>query len=193
MKFSTQFLIFSLSPILSLSLILYSFADDDRKGKRYRYRGGYQKIDDDNGGGDDHDHLKPVANQVYRMTCGECHFAYQPGLLPSESWMKILDRLDDHFGEDLDVDPDIRVNISDYLKNNAAEKSSAKLSVKIVRCLEGWAPIRITDVPYIRKEHYELDPAVIESQSIGSLSNCIACHITAENGIYDDDSVKIPR
>jgi hypothetical protein len=23
--------------------------------------------------------------------------------------------------------------------------------------------------------------------------NCAACHITAENGIYDDDDVKIPE
>ena len=30
-------------------------------------------------------------------------------------------------------------------------------------------------------------------ESIGSLSNCLACHITAEEGIYEDDNVKIPK
>ena len=53
--------------------------------------------------------------------------------------------------------------------------------------------MRITDIPYIRREHHELDPAVFKRVSIGSLANCIACHITAEKGIYDDDNVKIPK
>ena len=62
-----------------------------------------------------------------------------------------------------------------------------------MRCLGGQVPIRITDIPYIRKKHHELDPAIFKRKSIGSLSNCIACHTTAENGIYDDDDVKIPE
>ena len=54
-------------------------------------------------------------------------------------------------------------------------------------------PLRITDIPYIREKHHELDPAVFERESIGSLANCTACHLTAEKGIYDDDHVKIPK
>ena len=34
---------------------------------------------------------------------------------------------------------------------------------------------------------------VLTHESIGSLSNCGACHTGAEKGIYDDDSVTIPR
>ena len=33
---------------LTLSLIFDAFADDDRYRKRHRYRGGSEKIDDDN-------------------------------------------------------------------------------------------------------------------------------------------------
>jgi mono/diheme cytochrome c family protein len=29
--------------------------------------------------------------------------------------------------------------------------------------------------------------------SVGSFSNCIACHTTAEKGVYDDDHVTIPQ
>jgi len=53
--------------------------------------------------------------------------------------------------------------------------------------------MRITDTPYIREKHHELDPEVLKRKSIGSLSNCIACHTTAEKGIYEDDNVKIPQ
>jgi len=84
-------------------------------------------------------------------------------------------------------------NISDYLTTNGAENSSAEQSVKIMRCLGDQVPIRITNIPYIRKKHHELDPAVFKRESIGSLANCTACHITAEKGIYDDDAVKIPN
>ena len=159
--------------------------DNDRQRKRNRKR---QR-------GNDHDgsYLNSVKNPIYEATCGECHFLYQPELLPSASWMKILNQLDDHFGEEIEIDPDSKISISDYLKSNGAENSLAKLAVKIVRSLGNQVPMRITDTPYIRKNHRELNPEVLNRESIGSLSNCIACHTTAEDGIYEDDNVKIPQ
>ena len=193
MKPSARYIIFTVSFFLTFSCIFEALSDDDHYKKRYRYRGGRQKVDDDRNGHDTNDHLKPVTNQTYKETCGECHFAYQPELLPSESWLKILNQLDNHFGEGIETDPDTIKNILDDLTTNGAENSSAERSVKIMRCLGGQVPSRITDIPYIRKKHHELDPAIFKRKSIGSLSNCIACHTTAENGIYDDDDVKIPE
>jgi hypothetical protein len=192
MRLSIKYTIFAISLFLTLSLIFEAFSDDGHHKKRYQYRGRYQKVDDDNNGHDNNDDLKPVANQTYKETCGECHLAYQPELLPSASWVKILNQLDDHFGEELAANPDTIETISNYVKTNGAEKSSAKRSVKIMRSLGGQIPIRITDIPYIRNKHHELDPAIFKRKSIGSLSNCRACHTSAENGIYDDDDVKIP-
>ena len=54
-------------------------------------------------------------------------------------------------------------------------------------------PLRITQVPYIQREHHKIQPSVFERESIGSFSNCAACHTTAEKGIYDDDAVTIPK
>ncbi|MDA3895761.1 MAG: hypothetical protein PF482_06415 [Desulfobacteraceae bacterium] len=34
---------------------------------------------------------------------------------------------------------------------------------------------------------------VLKRKSIGSLSNCSACHTTAESGDYDHDNVEIPK
>jgi len=76
---------------------------------------------------------------------------------------------------------------------NAAEYTSAKLSVKIMRRLGSRVPTRINDIPHIRRKHHELNPAVFTRESIGTLANCMACHATAEKGIYDDDDVKIPK
>jgi hypothetical protein len=159
----------------------------DGEGDRDHYRERHH--------GNDHDgrYLKPVSNSTYEAGCGECHFLYQPELLPSASWMKILDKLDDHFGEEIDLDHDSIKVISEYLKSNGAENSSAKRAVKIMRSIGTHVPLRITAIPYIREKHHELNPDVFKRESIGSLSNCIACHPTAEKGIYEEDTVKIPR
>ena len=164
---------------------IISAADDD---KRHQHREGKHK--ENNHRGDKN--LKPVSSAAYADSCAACHFGYQPELLPAASWKKILEGTDDHFGGTVALDEGARLEISGYLASNAADKSSAKLAGKILSCLGGMAPLRITDIPYIRKEHYEITPQTIQRKSVGSLSNCIACHRTAENGVYDDDQISIP-
>jgi hypothetical protein len=203
---------------LAFILIIFSgalylaVADDDQKEKKW-----YQKIldhddhddhdDDDDSKGkhrerkrernrdDEHkeSYLRQVSNPTYKEECGACHFVYQPELLPSVSWMKILANLDDHFGETVELDDDLRKVISDYLKINSAENSSSKRAVKIMRSVGNQVPLRITDIQYIREKHHEISSDVLKRKTIGSLSNCSACHTTAESGIYDDDNVKIPK
>ena len=179
---------------------------DEHKEKRW-----YHKIfdwdDDDDNDDDDHHvdnrrgskhsskRLNPVSNPTYKEECGACHFSYQPELLPSGSWGKIIAGLSDHFGEEIDLDLGSKKIIAEYLRANSAEYSFAKRAVKIMRSLRGQTPMRITDVPYIRHKHEDDDiPAdAFTRKSVGSMSNCIACHTTAENGVYDDDHVVIPK
>jgi hypothetical protein len=132
-------------------------------------------------------------NPTYAENCGACHFAYQPGLFPSGSWAKILADLADHFGEPIELDPESAKIISEYLRANAADNSSAKLSARVMKSIGNQTPQRITEVPYIQKNHHEISQDVIKRESIGSLSNCLACHTTAEKGIYSDDNVKIQK
>lgn len=177
---------------VSLLMLLVVFAptssaDDD--GKRHQRR--ERKHNENNHNGDKN--LKLVSNAAYADSCGACHFAYQPELLPAASWKKILEGTDKHFGETVDLDESARPEISGYLASNAADKSSAKLARKIMNCLGGVTPLRITDIPCIRKEHHEITPQMVKRPSVGSLSNCVACHRTAENGVYDDDGVSIPE
>jgi len=90
-------------------------------------------------------------------------------------------------------DPQSMTAIKDYLKTHAADHSSSKLSKKIMKSIGSGTPLRVTQVPYIQRKHHEIDPRVFERESIGSFSNCAACHTTAEKGVYDDDMVAIPK
>ncbi len=173
--------------ILSVGFAAATSANDDAK----RHQRREHKPNENNHSGDRN--LKPVSNSTYADQCGACHFAYQAELLPAESWKKIFEDTDDHFGETVSLDPDARVEITGYLASNAADTSSAKLARTIMTCLKGLIPLRITDVPYIRKVHHEISQQMVKRPSVGSLSNCIACHRTAQNGVYDDDKVSIPE
>lgn len=176
--------------LLAFGMFYDVLADGGYRKRNRGYQGGLHQGDNN----DDRDaDLKPVANQTYKETCGACHFAYQPELLPSASWAGILGNLGDHFGQAVDLDAGAKKTIATYLTDNAAEHSDAKLAVKIMKCLRGQTPSRITEIPYIRREHHDIPTAVFSLKAVGSFSNCSACHKTADQGIYDDDNVAIPK
>lgn len=141
--------------------------------------------------------VQPVTNKAYQEECGSCHFAYPPGLLPGKSWAKLLDEkaLADHFGEDASLDKDTLKEISDYAFANAAEKSNFKRSRKIALATEaGEAPLRITEVRYIKRKHHDIPEKMIKgNKDVKSQSYCNACHTKAEKGIFDNDTVSIPN
>ena len=178
--------------VLSLTaggVLCMAFADDDGHRDKHRYQKRGQNHFEDNG----HSDLPIVSDPDYTENCGACHFAYQPGLLPSGSWERILAGLSDHFGESIEIDSESAKTISAYLRANSANYSSRKLSLKIMKSLGKQTPLRITEAPYILREHHEIEQNVLARKSIGSLANCAACHTSAEKGIYDDDNVTIPR
>ena len=187
----TRRCIVSFPVILLTTSVLFTaaFADhDEHKEKREHQKGDHKQ----NEHREKRD-LKIVNHTAYKENCGACHFAYPPELLPSGSWSKIVADLPDHFGESVEIDPEAGKTIGDYLKADAAERSSAATAVKIMKSIGNQTPQRITEIPYIQKKHREVSQNVIKRESIGSLSNCSACHTTAEKGIYDDDYVKIPK
>ena len=165
----------------------YVLADEDRhyydRNERHQKRKGHRSKS----------HFKPISNQTYKTTCEGCHLAYPPQMLPAYSWKKILDQSDNHFGEQIPVDSKSKETIVKYLSENGADRSSCEKAVKIMKSLKGETPLRITEVPYIRQKHRKIPPEVLNRKTIGSLSNCRACHKTAEQGFFDDHSVVIPR
>jgi hypothetical protein len=141
--------------------------------------------------------IVPVDNKQYKDECGSCHFAYQPGLLPTRSWEKLLtaEALKKHFGENAELDSDTLKVIYDYAIANAADKSYHKRSRKIAIATEKTeAPLRITEVRYIKRKHHEIPEKMIKgNKDVKSLSYCDACHTQANKGVYDEDTVKIPN
>lgn len=165
-----------------LGIVSVGFADHDEDRKPSKGHHSDKKRSSDH----DEESLRPVINAVYKEKCGACHFAYQPALSSSEGWTNILDQPDDHFGESFELNAEEYKDIKGYLQRDAADKSGAEISRKIMKSLDSKTLMRITDIPYIRKKHREISPDVIKRRSAGSLSNCIACHKKAEGGYYDD-------
>ncbi len=139
--------------------------------------------------------VQPVDNPLYAAECGSCHFAYQPGLLPAASWRSMMGSLENHFGENAELEPVTRELLTEYLLQNAAEHDQGKIARKILRSVDASQPppLRITEIAYFKHEHDEL-PARFwrENPKVGSLSNCSACHGKADNASFEEHQVNIP-
>ena len=117
--------------------------------------------------------VPPVSHPATAKECGECHMAFQAALLPARSWMRIMDSLADHFGEDASLPADVAASIRDYLATNTGRIGTPAIT-------------RITEQSWFVKEH-RFPATVWQRPEITAKSNCLACHPHAEQGIYYDD------
>ena len=138
--------------------------------------------------------VAPVDNAFYKEECGSCHFPYQPGLLPARSWQKMMTELDNHFGENAELDTTDAQNLTAYLTENAADTSNYKRSLGIVRSLKKTdVPLRISDTRYFKRKHHELPTRMVKGNpKVRSFSNCELCHTRAAQGSYNEHQVKVP-
>jgi hypothetical protein len=114
--------------------------------------------------------------------------AYPAMLLPGQSWRKIMARLEDHFGENAELDATTRRGIEDYLVHESERVSYRKL----FRNLGDTPPLRITELPYFVRKHDEISARFVRgNDQLKSLSQCNACHRDAERGRFDEDDVVI--
>ena len=129
---------------------------------------------------------------LYIKACSSCHFAYQPGLMPARSWQKMMLNLEEHFGENVVVEK--QKALTEYLVKNAADFSNYKRAVKLIRSLpKAQIPLRITEIPYIMRQHDELLPEMVSGNpDVKTLSECDICHSGAELGSYSEDDINIP-
>jgi hypothetical protein len=129
----------------------------------------------------------PIKDETVKKECGDCHMAFQPQMLPQRSWVKIMDTLGDHFGEDASLDKATAEGIKNYLVENASD--AGWWSGKFMRGVrDDWVPLRITEIPYWVREHNEEVPNYAWSDpKVKSKANCTACHPRANMGNYDDD------
>jgi hypothetical protein len=172
------------SGALLLGLVLtYQIAQSDDE----HYAGEHQLFEQTKG-------VAPPNDPLYISECGACHMAYPPGLLPAGSWKRVMKGLDNHFGDNAELDPATSAKLTGYLLEHSADTSNYRRSKKIMRSVDAAnAPLRITELPYIRHKHSEIPKRLIkQNPKVGSLSHCNACHQGAEKGIFSERQIRIP-
>lgn len=133
------------------------------------------------------DRYRPIQDETVKKECGACHLAFQPQMLPKRSWEKIMMGLSDHFGEDASLDKATVQEVKEYLTENAAD--SGWWSGKFLRGIkDDMTPLRITEMPYwVREHNKEVPNWAWRDAKVKTKANCVACHLRAESGNYDDD------
>lgn len=156
------------------------FSDDDheRWGKHSRYSTGVAMVD----------------NPMYQDECGSCHMAYPPGLLPQRSWLKLMAGLDDHFGDNAELDNANRQTITSFLVENSADNSSYRRSRRFAESVKrDETPLRISETAYFIHEHDEIPARLVTAnKDVLSFSHCNACHTRAEQGSFRERDIRIP-
>lgn len=136
------------------------------------------------GAGDDW--VPPVTDPLVREECGACHMAFQAAFLPARSWNRMMDTLADHFGEDASLPPDKTEAIRGYLTAHAGDVVTSSGTRKFMRWIApGGTPQRITENPAFEREH-RFAEAVWKDPKVVTKSNCLACHLGADQGWYED-------
>jgi mono/diheme cytochrome c family protein len=143
-------------------------------------------------GGDDT--LPRLTHKAWQQECASCHIAYAPSFLPKASWRRVMGGLEQHFGENASLDPATRADILKFLEVNAADAGPSRMGRRVMQQMGPKdAPLRLTETRWFVGKHDEVPRATWSRKSVGSAANCTACHQRAEQGAFDDDSVRIPK
>jgi len=173
------YLNFLLVGLVSLSVSSLAIADDDED----EHEGFFSRFSQSS--------VTIPQNKLYQESCASCHMGFQANLLPSASWEKMMDpkALEDHFGDNAEVNEQDRLAILAYLKTYAADNKGKRL----LRFSKGEAPLRMTELRYFKREHNEIPKRMVQGNpKVRSLSNCMACHTGAERGDYSERGIRIP-
>ncbi len=122
----------------------------------------------------------------YQQECASCHLAYPAGMLPAASWTHLMGSLTKHYGTDASLDEASVREISGWLKANAGTYK---------RVSEAPPQDRITKSAWFLRKHRdgEVPAGVWARASVGSASNCVACHGGAAQGNFNERDIKIPK
>lgn len=135
-------------------------------------------------------------NSSFYEKCGKCHKIYPPFMLPYDSWVRLMDGLDNHFGEQItenNITKSEQMSIKAYLLSHSAETSTHKIAVKTLESLGDMRPISMSKVPYWREVHQSIEKKVFKSLHVKNASNCFACHPDFEYGIFENTRIHIPK
>jgi len=124
----------------------------------------------------------------WQHECGSCHLAFHPSLLPVRSWQAMLAQ-EDHFGEDLALDPAIAASLSSYAGAHSAERAETPTAWKIAsRTPADSTPLRITEIAYWKRRHADVTEA--DWQRVKKV-DCGGCHLDADLGTFEPGAIHI--
>lgn len=129
---------------------------------------------------------------AYQEECGACHNVYHPSLLPAASWQDMLEKLDQHFGEDASLEPAKAAAIKTYLMAQAAETWDTEAAHGL-RQVAPDQPWRISASPFWVKRHDELPDALFQPPAVAGKGDCQACHQDAAQGQFADQKIRIAQ
>jgi len=126
----------------------------------------------------------PAPLPLYKTECAACHIAYPAGMLPAQSWQRLMSNLPKHFGTDASLDAATARQISTWLPANAG--TGHRFSA---------APPedRISKSAWFVRQHDEVSASVFKRASVGGAANCGACHGNAAEGNFNEHEVRIPK
>jgi hypothetical protein len=133
--------------------------------------------------------FQPVKDATVLKECGACHMPYLAGLLPARSWTAIMAGLKDHFGENAELDASTAARITAYLTANAADSRGVRFQAPRGQ-QQTTAPLRITELSWWLRKHDKksrVSPATMKRRGAKLKSDCVACHVDAARGSFDDD------
>ena len=132
---------------------------------------------------------------LYDKECSSCHMAYAPAMLPARSWQRIMSNLSNHFGDEAEVQDDVRGNTTDYLVRHAAEHDHRRYATSMLGLLKATEPpLRISDTAYFKLMHDTVKPDMVrDNPDVRSFSRCEACHHQAIQGRFNRIDAFIPN
>lgn len=104
-----------------------------------------------------------LGQEVYRESCGTCHIALPPAVLPAETWRNLLQD-EDHYGEKLQllIGPSILV-VWEYIQNFSRPPAAGES-----------IPYRLSESRFFKALH----PRVKLPRNI-KIASCVTCHPSA--------------
>jgi mono/diheme cytochrome c family protein len=158
---------------------------------------------------DDHESQRVTLLPKYQQECASCHVAYPPGMLPAASWQRLMGKLARHFGTDASLDAASTKEIATWLTAHAdngrrhddedgddRDHDRGHDSNDHRKAQSDTAAVpedRITRTAWFASEHHEVAASAWKRPAVKSAANCPACHARADQGVFDEDDVRIPR
>lgn len=113
-----------------------------------------------------------IKDKIVLSECGDCHMAFPPETLSTVAWTKIINGLEDHFGEDASLDAATTAHILDFHLKNSNDVTNVRASKK---WRMSFPVMRIVDANRFIKKHKGCEAAWVH-KDVGSKANCLACH-----------------